>query len=189
MEIGKNCYLTTGIEMLETKLAEIKFEYFLKYMPMILDLARGMTDIKGREFDRRGFLTLMDGITCKILFTITFGEIPEDKRELYFNLSQEKAIRLFTTGLPLGHTTSYESRDTNKDQYGGAIYVDLHSTIVILSFSGMPELIDEVMMTVLAKGLSMEVCKPILTKIEALERNPYREQMYLGFMRALNKAA
>lgn len=190
MEIGKNCYFATGIEMLERNLAEVSFEYFLKYMPMILDLARGMTDIKEKEFDRSGFLTLMDGITGKILFTIPFGEIPEDKWELCFKFSQEKATRLFATGLPLGHTTSYESRDTNKDQYGGAIYVNMHSTAVIISFSGMPELIDEAMMLALARGLSI-VCikKPILTKIEAFERNPYRGQMYTGFNEILRRLA
>jgi len=189
MEIEKNCYLATGIEMLETNLAEVKFEYFLKYMPIILDLARGMTDIEERKLDRRGFLTLMDGVTGKILFTIPFGEIPENKWEQYFTLSQEKATRLFETGLPLGHTTSYESRDISKDQYGGAIYVDLHSTVVILSFSGMPELIDEIMMLALAKGLSI-VCvkKPILTRIEAFGRNPYDNKMRLEFAKALKAA-
>lgn len=191
MKTVKNCYLATGIEMLETKLAEIKFEYFLKYMPMILDLTRGMTNIeKGGTFDLRGrgYLTLMDGITGKILFTIPFGRIPNAKLEEHFKLSQEGATRLFNVGLLLGHTTSYESRDPSKDQYGGAIYVNLHSTVVILSFAGSPELLNEAMMTVLAKGLSIEVCKPIRTKIEAFERNPYSEQMYLGFIRSVNKA-
>ena len=127
----------------------------------------------------------MDGITGNIIFTIPFGEIPEEKRQKYFELSQEKATRLFSQvnmHLPDGHTSSFQSRNEENEQYGGAIYVNCHSTVFILSFSGMPELIDEAMMLVLADKLSRNsINKSLRVPIEACERNPFWKSLLKDF--------
>ena len=172
--------------MIEKVLTPLSLKSFMDYMPRILDHARGKSGIEGREFDRRGYLTLMDGITGNIVFTIPFGEIPEEKRQKYFELSQEKAMRLFSQvnmHLPNGHTTSFQSRNEENEQYGGAIYVNCHSTIFILSFSGMPELIDEAMMLVLAEKLSRSVIHKSVKAptIEACERNPFWKSLLKDF--------
>ncbi len=179
-----NSYFLTGADMLARVLAPLEFGSFVLYMPIILDFARGMSDVEGSEYNRRGYLTLMDGLSGEIAFTVPFGEIPEEKREKYFELSQEKAKRLFSQvnmNLPNGHTTSFESRIVEEEKYGGAIYVNCHSTIFILSFSGMPELIDEAMMVVLADRLSKDIDKPVRTKIEACKRNPYWDTLMCKF--------
>ncbi len=171
-------YIKTGLEMLQKHFSPLDFNFFLNQMPIILDLARGMSDMEGREFDRRGYLTVMDGTSGEIIFTVPFGEIPEDKQEKYFELSQEKAHRLFSQvcmNLPDGHTSSFQSRNVEEDKYGGSIYLNAQTTVLILSFSGMPELIDEAMMLVLAEKIRKEIVKPIWTKIEACDRNQYWE--------------
>ena len=171
-------YIKTGLEMLQKHFSPLDFNFFLNQMPIILDLARGMSDMEGREFDRRGYLTVMDGTNGEIIFTVPFGEIPKDKQEKYFELSQEKAHRLFSQvcmNLPDGHTSSFQSRNVDEDKYGGSIYLNLHSTVLILSFSGMPELIDEAMMIVLAEKVRIEIGKSPRKKIEACYRNQYWE--------------
>ena len=176
----KNTFFSTGIEMLSKKIAGLSFEFFISQMSKILDNARGMSDLPGREYDRRGYLTLMNGITGEIIFTVPFGEIPEDKDEIYFRFSQEKASRLFSQvnlHLPNVHTSSFQSRNEEEEKYGGAIYFDLHSAVIILSFSGMPELIDEAMMLVLGNKVKALLNEPLLRKIEACDRNPYFEQL------------
>lgn len=180
-----NAYFATGVEMIERILCPLDFNMFMLYMPIILDLARGMSDVEGSEFKREGYLTLMDGITGKIIFTVPFGEIPEEKREKYFKFSQEKASRLFSNvnmNLSNGHTTSWESRNVEENKYGGAIYFNCLSTVFILSFSGMPELIDEAMMIVLGKKISKDIGRPTIKRIEAYERNPYWEPLLQKFM-------
>jgi hypothetical protein len=180
-----NSYFATGADMIEKIIAPLNFNSFMEYMPVILDLARGMSDVEGSEFNRRGYLTLMDGIKGEIAFTVPFGEIPAEKSEKYFKLSQEKATRLFSQvnmHLPNGHTTSFESRNTENEEYGGAIYINCRSTIFILSFSGMPELIDEAMMLVLTAKLVEDIGKPVMTKIEACKRNPYWKLLLEKFM-------
>lgn len=176
----KNTFFSIGVEMLSRKIAGVNFEFFLSQMSKILDNARGMSNIQGRENDRFGYLTLMEGITGEIIFTVPFGEIPEDKDEKCFRFSQEKASRLFSQvnlHLPNCHTSSFQSRNKEEEKYGGAVYFDLHSTVIILSFSGMPELIDEAMMLVLGDKVKEIIKEPLLRKIEACERNPYFEEL------------
>lgn len=170
--------------MIERVLVPFSFDAFMLYMPILLDLAQGMSDMEGQGNDRRGYLTLMNGITGEIVFTVPFGEIPEEKRVKYFKLSQEKADRLFSQvnmHLPNGHTTSFESRSEKEEQYGGAIYLSGHSASIILSFSGIAELLDEAMMLVLGDKLSKDIHLSNIKKIEACGRNPYWEPLRNNF--------
>jgi hypothetical protein len=176
----KNTFFATGVEMLSRKISGLSFEFFVSEMSKILDNARGMSSIPGRENDRRGYLTLMDGISGEIIFTVPFGEIPKDKDEKYFKFSQEKAERLFSQvnmHLPSNHTSSFQSRNEEEEKYGGAIYFEFHTTVIILSFSGMPELVDEAMMLVLGDKIKRYIQKPLRKKIEACDRNPYFEKL------------
>jgi len=181
--MNKNSFILTGIEMLG-KHTQYPIERIILYMPILLDLAKGMTDKPHRKDDRRGYLTLLSVPAGQILFTIPFGEIPNEKFEKYFELSQEKAMRLYyeiNMHLPNGHTTSFQSRDESIDKYGGAIYSNCHIYQHIFSFSGIPELIDEAMMIVLAKQLAKDDGHEIVTEIEALERNPYWKPLAQSF--------
>lgn len=180
----KNSYFATGVEMLSRAIPPINFETFMLYMPVLLDLARGMYESEESKTNRRGYLTLMNAITGEIVFTVPFGEIPEEKKEKYFEFSQEKAHRLFSQvnmHLPNGHTTSFQSRNEELDMWGGAIYLNSQSLSVILSFSGMPELIDEAMMLVVADRLVRLYGLKNVTKIEAVERNPYWKPLWDKF--------
>lgn len=181
-----NSYFLTGADMLSRILPPLNFGTFVLYMSVLLDLAREMSDEEERKYERRGYLTLMNGINGEIIFTIPFGEIPEDKRERYFKNSQEKANRLFSqinaSSFLNGHTSSYQSRNPDEQKYGGAIHLNGHSTSIILSFSGMPELIDEAMMLVLANKLVKDIELRNVRKIEACGRNPYWEHLQGKFM-------
>lgn len=68
------------------------------------------------------------------------GELPEEKLQRCFELCQEKARRLATHS---EHRSSWQSRDPDQKQYGGAIRVN---SDLILSFSGLPEIADEALM-------------------------------------------
>lgn len=175
----KNSYFATGVDMLEKHIVPFKIEAIQLYMSILLDLAQGRSDVKGSEENRRGYFTLMNGTNGVINFTIPFGEIPNEKEEKYFYLSQEKATRLFS--YLNNHTTSFQSRNTEVDKYGGSIFVNYHTNLSIFSFSGMPELIDEAMMLVLAKKLAKDNGLHIIQKIEAYERNPYWKSLYTDF--------
>lgn len=182
-----NAYFFTGADMIERVLAPFSFDSFMLYMPLILDAARGISDTEDRKTDRRGYLTLMDGLSGEIIFTVPFGEMPDEKREKYFELSQEKAKRLFENFSKKFHTTSFQSRDEENQQYGGAIYANYRSGAIILSFSGMPELIDEAMMIALADKLLTDIETVVNTKIEAVARNPYWEVIRKKFAKQLEK--
>ena len=87
--------------------------------------------------------------------------------------------------LPNPHTTSFQSRNEEENKYGGAIYANYHSNISIFSFSGMPELIDEAMMLVLAKRLAIDASRSLIQKIEGYQRNPYWELIDTNFFSQL----
>ena len=125
-----------------------------------------------RRDNYRGFFSLLDAKAHKLILTVPFGDIenaPIEKQEKYFQLSQEKANRLYNharTGdvcMPVMNcTTSMETRDESKESFGGAVRVrldrefnDLAPDIdLILSFSGRPEICDEAMMLALGHGIA-----------------------------------
>ena len=190
---GYPSYLVTGIDMIEKIIVPFNLTDIQRYMAVLLDLARGRSDLPGSEYNRRGYLTLMNGETGQIAFTLPFGEIPSEKIEKYFEYSQEKAERLFSIinmHLPhMKHTSSFQSRNEAEQKYGGAIYLNCHTNISIFSFSGMPELIDEAMMLVLAERLRQDNHLKVFRSIEACQRNPYWEQLYTDFNQKMKVTA
>ena len=184
---NKNVYFAPGYGIDQRyNNPSISFYRIIKIMSILLDSAKGKTDIKDRKVHRRGYLTILDARTGFIICTLPFLEIPVEKEELYFRLSQEKADRLYSwvnkhLPAPNNHTTSYESRDESMDHYGGSVYgefkafefnVQFHIQL-ILSFSGMPELIDEAMMLVLVKFFQKKWKNLELLPISAESRNPF----------------
>lgn len=92
------------------------------------------------EWDGRpgGFFCLATE-TGEPLLVALIGQIPPAKWAKYFSLSMEKARRL---AIYPKHATSFESRDEEREMYGGAVRVGS----AIYSFSGLPELHDEALM-------------------------------------------
>ncbi|MES2436764.1 MAG: hypothetical protein V4519_02030 [Patescibacteria group bacterium] len=73
------------------------------------------------------------------------GLVPQNKKERWMNMSQEKAFRLLNS--PTHIMTSFETRNPEKDQTGGAIRAGDY----ILSFSGLTEAGDEQLMRLVAE--------------------------------------
>lgn len=82
-----------------------------------------------------GVLTVLDSVTGMPLLIVPIGKLDEEKVEKYFNLSLEKAKRVFSTGL----MSSWATRDPEASKWGGAIRCQRF----IFSFSGLPEVGDE----------------------------------------------
>lgn len=91
----------------------------------------------GRE---GGYFCVADGKNGLPLLTVLIGKVPLEKALRYLNLCQEKAARL---SMYPGHGSSWESRNPEENQWGGAIRV---GTDFIFSLSGFPELGDEAVM-------------------------------------------
>jgi hypothetical protein len=86
-----------------------------------------------------GYFCVADGLTGTPLLVAIVGEVPLEKAEKYMEFAQEKARRL---AFQIGHVSSWESRDPDHNQWGGAIRIE----DLIFSFSGLPELADEAAM-------------------------------------------
>lgn len=106
----------------------------------VIDLACQLPEAAGRH---GGYFCLASndhkGVP-KLLMLV--GSVPENKAEIYCRFAMEKASRLNGTI----DFTSHESRNPEKNQYGGAIMI----TPDIFSFSGLPERLDEAAMIVVA---------------------------------------
>lgn len=108
------------------------------------------------DVDRNtGCFTVIDAKSklpgAPVIIKFHIDEISDEKCSRYFDLSHEKASRLYEH-LSEGHFSSFQSRNPELDQWGGAILAGDY----ILSFSGMSsELIDEAIMLLLALELKL----------------------------------
>jgi len=91
---------------------------------------------EGWEGRAGGYLCVADAKNGLPLITMLVGEVPLEKAPKYLEFCQEKAARL--AGHP-DHQASWQSRNPEKNQWGGAIRFGDK----ILSFSGLPERGDE----------------------------------------------
>lgn len=102
-----------------------------------------------------GYMTVLfpgDRFLPPPLLVAQIGEPADpEKIEKYFSFSQEKAQRLITNANVAGQLSSWQSRDPQKNKWGGAIRAGDY----ILSFSGLPELADEALMLAVAVSLKM----------------------------------
>ena len=120
-----------------------------------------------------GYFTLLSKATGATLSGFAFGDVPAEKEERYRSFSMEKALRLFANMAQ--HGSSFESRDPALDLWGGAI--NAHD--FILSFSGMPELLDEAVMLIVAYQMGW---------LNWQEVNYIAQKSNNGFVEALKKA-
>lgn len=103
---------------------------------------------------------------------VLVGRVPREKVERYSTLCQEKAARLAAHP---EHESSWESRDPNADQWGGAVRIGG----LILSISGLPELGDEAVMLVLAEigHRGNPAIVETARRIASRSGNPYWEKL------------
>ncbi len=87
---------------------------------------------------------------------VSFGDIPHDKRKGRASRAQEKLLRLLNGDR--NHVSSWQTRNPELSQYGGAIRVGDW----ILSFAGLPEALDEVFMLLVADFSKLAEREPIL---------------------------
>ncbi|MFA5048834.1 MAG: hypothetical protein WC516_07460 [Patescibacteria group bacterium] len=109
-----------------------------------LDVCPGLSGNPQPDRVRAGYFTLMDSETGEVVSVSPFGDIPPEKEERYRSFSEEKARRLWEHKDE--HDSSWESRNPAQDKWGGAI--NAHD--FILAFSGLPELLDEAISTIVA---------------------------------------
>ncbi|MBP6858911.1 MAG: hypothetical protein KBC33_03745 [Candidatus Pacebacteria bacterium] len=92
--------------------------------------------INHHEGKKGGYLCVTNP-TGQVHAVLMIGTVPDpEKSRKYFDYCQEKAARLAEHR---NHVSSWQSRDPNRDRWGGAIRCKEH----ILSFSGLPEIWDE----------------------------------------------
>jgi hypothetical protein len=94
-----------------------------------------------------------------------------DDSEQYLTFSKEKAERL--QGLWHQHLSSWQSRDPDQGRWGGAIRADQ----IIISFSGLPELVDEAVVTAAAYWLGELTEYAQVLKIVDISKNPFTEEL------------
>lgn len=174
----------------------VSFPEILKIMKIVLSCAKGKTDMVDRKDQERGYFHVskikkVGPLELLPVFTVPFGDIPEEWMEKYFFLAeQEKTSRLYLN-LINGHTTSYESRCEDVEKYppfgawGGAILANyffegkekIVLSSLLFSFSGMPELIDEAKM-VSAGEIIARLANVKMMETNAHKRNPYWRQIF-----------
>ncbi|MEJ0021269.1 MAG: hypothetical protein WDN47_01665 [Candidatus Doudnabacteria bacterium] len=117
------------------------------------------------------YFCLADAETGLALIILAVGTVPPDKAEKYLTNCVEKAGRLAEHP---EHLSSWESRDPDKQQWGGAIR---GFDPFIYSLSGLPELGDEAVMIALVHKLRMRVGYKI-DEIAEKSHNPYSLPLY-----------
>lgn len=110
--------------------------------------------------------------------------VPEEKWNQYRKYSMEKALRLASHA---HHSSSWQTRQPDINRYGGAIRVPRGQLItwdVIISFSGLPEQLDEALMLVAACKMKwMDVDQ--ISAIASQNDNPFINNLYrLAFAKA-----
>lgn len=110
-------------------------------LPSILSYIGSETEIRGRA---GGYLCVADK-TGHPLCIAQIGDVPEEKRQQYFRNAIEKANRLGVLSLWVDHRFSRQSRNEQRERWGGAV----RGRHFIWSFSGLPEDGDEMFMAIL----------------------------------------
>lgn len=193
--MSQKVFLSDSVDKLDVQ--GIPFYKVVQIMKIVLSCAKGKTDMIDRKDDERGYFHVSKikwtgQIELIPEFTVPFGDIPRGLSEKYFFLAeQEKTTRLYLN-LINGHTTSFESRCEDKDKFppfgawGGAILADylvfeggkkaVRSSFV-LSFSGMPELIDEAKMVSVGEIIA-RLANVKMMETDAHKRNPYWKHLF-----------
>ncbi len=138
----------------------------------LLDVKSSPIATELREKEKLGgYLTIADRSGAPLLIALIGTPLWID-RDAFLAYSQEKARRLAATK---SHVRSYESRDPKKKWYGGALRDD----DFIVSFSGLPEGVDEIV-SLLVLLLHSSFALPVY--LEHMKDNPYVEKLGLEFL-------
>lgn len=115
-------------------------------------LVAATPDIPGNEDPKRqgGYLVIRQKHGGTPVLIERIGKCRTANVNLYHNLALEKGERLSNTRLTSEHVSSYQSRDTQNNEWGGAIIAG----DFIVSFSGLKELFDEAVVLALALRLN-----------------------------------
>jgi len=120
-------------------------------------------NVPGNEDRSRqgGYLVIREKGSGKILLLARVGQFPPADTEKYLNFAQEKGARLNKL-IAAGDISSWGSRDPESGKWGGAIVAgDL-----IVSFSGLKEIIDEAVTLVLSLRLDWITHNQVLAVTE-----------------------
>ena len=100
-----------------------------------------------KEVDKTGcYVCIGDPTTGLPMLLVPFGEIPDEKAEKYCQFAQEKSRRLAQNR---EYRSSFHTRNPDEQKFAGAI----RGYGLILSCSGLPEMMDEAAMLTLAVGM------------------------------------
>ena len=103
------------------------------------------------------------------------GEPDRAKAPKYQSFAREKAFRLSQNP---DHLTSWESRDVENEQYGGAIRLP---SGLIISFSGMPEAVDTAFCLMLMYNFLIASPKDLIEISERAECTELFDKLSTGF--------
>ena len=121
-----------------------------------------------RPESKSGYFTLRSRKDGRLLIAGQIGECPADKYAKYKFFSWEKSERLLANIANKNHLSSWQSKMEEEELYAGAIATN----DFILSFSGLPQLLDEATMLVTALAFSWANYHEVLT-IAELSDNPF----------------
>ncbi len=146
----------------------------------IVDIASQIVEasvkVPGNEAPERqgGYLVIRERYSGIILLLERIGKCPPLDTEKYLNFAQEKGARL--NGLvKAGHgdMSSWQSRNPEAGKWGGAIVAGN----LIVSFSGLKEIVDEAAVLVLALRLSWLTHNEVLA-ITEISGNRFVKELY-----------
>ncbi len=165
-------------------------EMLIHYVERAVELSAKLPG-NPRPESRGGYLTVIDLEAKQPALIIPISEMPEEKMEKYFRLSQEKAFRLLAHP---EHMSSFQSQHPELDEWPGAIRAEEEESIkaeraeqteqdgvfraddVILSFSGLYGLCDEAVCLAVAVKMRW-LSGDRAASIAALSRNPFYQSL------------
>lgn len=99
---------------------------------------------------------MMSAVRDWLVNPLEVGKIINGKAEKYKEYCQEKTCRTREHFFSDGHRLSWQSRNPDEEQWGGAVICrDGADGFIILACSGLPELLDEVAMLCTAVDLGL----------------------------------
>lgn len=124
-----------------------------------------------------GYFCLLDATTGLLVWQLAFGYMDGQHSDQFLAFSLEKAKRLYQKS---DHNSSWESRDVNLMQFGGAV----RGQNFIFSFSGFTEHLDEAAMLILASRISDREGIPELPGgaakvISMVSSNPHYDELFV----------
>ncbi|HEY4490253.1 MAG TPA: hypothetical protein VJC12_03300 [Candidatus Paceibacterota bacterium] len=143
------------------------------FLEIVFKEAKVVMPEKIRRPQAGGFLSIWEDrekerLPPKLLLMVPIGDVPADSKSGEF--TQEKARRLASHP---PHVSSWQSRDLDREMYGGAIRAEN----LIFSFSGIPEEGDEILVLGIALKLGL-ISNEEAEEIMAISHNRFNQLFY-----------